>query len=76
MHIELVARTEGEVNEWSFGEVTPEVAIKGFGGATLFSSHPEETAKVLTEVMGLEKVATKVTIRVLLLAQRSAIQWI
>ena len=50
-----MARAEGELNEWTFGEVTPEVAIKGFGGATLYSSHPEETAKVLTEVMGLEK---------------------
>jgi len=59
LHIELVARAEGELNEWTFGEVTPEVAIKGFGGATLYSSHPEETAKVLTEVMGLEKVATE-----------------
>ena len=54
-----MARAEGEFNEWTFGEVTPEVAIKGFGGATLYSSHPEETAKVLTEVMGLEKVATE-----------------
>lgn len=59
LHIELVARAKGGLNEWSFGEVTPEVAIKGFGGATLFSSHPEETAKVLTEVMGLEKLATE-----------------
>ena len=54
-----MARAKGGHNEWSFGEVTPEVAIKGFGGATLFSSHPEETAKVLTEVMGLEKLATE-----------------
>ena len=23
------------MNTWNFGEVTPEVAIKGFGGATL-----------------------------------------
>lgn len=49
----------GAVNEWTFGEVTPKVAIKGFAGATLYSSHPEETAKVLTEVMGLEQVAAE-----------------
>ncbi|MEC1177419.1 ring-cleaving dioxygenase [Metasolibacillus meyeri] len=59
LHIELVARAEGEINEWTFGEVTPEVAIKGFGGAVLYSSQPQETAKVLTEVMGLEQVATE-----------------
>ena len=35
LHIELVER-EGELNNWTFGEVTPEVAIKGFGGAVLY----------------------------------------
>ncbi|TKI68073.1 ring-cleaving dioxygenase [Lysinibacillus mangiferihumi] len=59
LHIELVARAEGERNNWTFGEVTPEVAIKGFGGATLYSSHPQETEKVLVDVMGLEKIATE-----------------
>ncbi|WP_107841198.1 ring-cleaving dioxygenase [Metasolibacillus meyeri] len=59
LHIELVARAEGEINEWTFGEITPEVAIKGFGGAVLYSSQPQETAKVLTEIMGLEQIATE-----------------
>lgn len=59
LHIELVAREEGAQNNWTFGGVTPEVAIKGFGGATLFSSRPEETAKTLTDVMGLEFVGTE-----------------
>ena len=59
LHLELVARAEGEQNNWTFGEVTPEVAIKGFGGATLYSSRPEETAKTLTNVMGLELVETE-----------------
>ena len=45
LHLEIVARAEGEQNNWTFGGVTPEVAIKGFGGATLYSSAPEETAK-------------------------------
>ena len=36
LHIELVEREEGELNNWTFGEVTPEVAIKGFGGAVLY----------------------------------------
>ena len=54
LHIELVERVEGKQSEWSFGGVSPEVAIKGFGGATLYSGSPEQTADVLTEVMGLE----------------------
>ncbi|WP_047980463.1 ring-cleaving dioxygenase [Ornithinibacillus contaminans] len=56
LHLELVERVNGEVNNWTIGDVTPEVAIKGFSGATLFSAQPEETAKLLTDVMGLEKV--------------------
>lgn len=59
LHLELVERAEGEQNNWKFGGVTPEVAIKGFGGATLYSSRPEETAKTLTDVMGLELVGTE-----------------
>ena len=29
----------GEANTWSIGEVTPEVAIKGFGGAAFITRH-------------------------------------
>lgn len=53
LHLELVEREAGERNEWTFGGVTPEVAIKGFGGATLLSTHPEQTAELLEKVMGL-----------------------
>lgn len=56
LQLELVEREEGKLNNWSFGGVTPEVAIKGFGGATLLSSNSNETAKLLENVMGLEKV--------------------
>jgi glyoxalase family protein len=56
LHLEVVERAEGEVNTWTFGGVTPEVAIKGFGGATLLSARPEKTAELLEQVMGLEKV--------------------
>ncbi|MES9683052.1 ring-cleaving dioxygenase [Bacillus sp. AFS001701] len=56
LHMEIVEREEGEINTWTFGEVTPEVAIKGFGGATLFSTQPNKTAKLLENVMGLELV--------------------
>ncbi|MBG9811376.1 ring-cleaving dioxygenase [Priestia endophytica] len=56
LHLEIVEREEGELNTWSFGNVTPEVAIKGFGGATLLSTQPNKTAELLEKVMGLELV--------------------
>ncbi|MFE8698763.1 ring-cleaving dioxygenase [Cytobacillus sp. FJAT-53684] len=56
LHLEIVEREAGELNTWSYGEVIPEVAIKGFGGATLFSTQPEKTAELLEKVMGLEVV--------------------
>lgn len=54
LKLELVERAEGAPNTWTFGGITPEVAIKGFGGAILYSTRPEKTAKALEEVMGLE----------------------
>ncbi|NCU18403.1 ring-cleaving dioxygenase [Pallidibacillus pasinlerensis] len=57
LQLELVERAEGETNNWTFGDVTPEVAIKGFGGAILFSTNPEETVRAVQDIMGLEKVA-------------------
>ncbi|WP_338452293.1 ring-cleaving dioxygenase [Niallia oryzisoli] len=56
LHLEIVEREEGEVNTWSFGGITPNVAIKGFGGATLLSTQPNKTAELLEKVMGLELV--------------------
>lgn len=38
------------------GDVTSDVAIKGFGGAILLSTNPEKTGETLQNVMGLEKV--------------------
>ncbi|MFB1051979.1 ring-cleaving dioxygenase [Paraliobacillus sp. JSM ZJ581] len=57
LHLEIVEREEGEKNNWTFGEVTPDYAIKGFGGATLLSKQPEKTADLLKNVLGFEKVA-------------------
>lgn len=57
LRLELVEREDGEANNWTLGNITAEVAIKGFGGAILFSSQPEKTAKALEEVMGLERIA-------------------
>lgn len=57
LHLELVEREEGNINHWSFSGVTPEVAIKGFGGAILLSTQPNKTESTLENVMGLEKIA-------------------
>jgi glyoxalase family protein len=59
LHLEMVEREDGETNQWNFGEVTPDVAIKGFGGATLLSTQPNKTAELLENVMGLERVGTE-----------------
>lgn len=54
LHLELVEREEGDRNNWMHGDVTPEVAIKGFGGAILLSTNPQSTRDTLEKVMGLE----------------------
>lgn len=56
LRLELVEREDGKLNEWVIGDITPEVAIKGFAGATLYSYRPQATAKLLEKMMGLEKV--------------------
>jgi glyoxalase family protein len=56
LHLEIVERMEGEKSTWEFGGVTADVAIKGFGGATLLSSQPEKTAELLEKGFGLERV--------------------
>lgn len=63
LHLEIVEREEGDKNTWQFGEVTPDVAIKGFGGATLLSAHPDKTAELLEKVLGLEVVGEENDIR-------------
>ncbi|KNH20471.1 MAG: ring-cleaving dioxygenase [Priestia megaterium] len=56
LHLEIVEREEGQKNTWKVGEINSDVAIKGFGGATLLSVKPHETAQLLESVMGLQKV--------------------
>ncbi|PVE71201.1 ring-cleaving dioxygenase [Priestia megaterium] len=56
LHLEIVEREEGEKNTWQAGEINSDVAIKGFGGATLLSVKPDETAQLLEGVMGLTKI--------------------
>ncbi|WFR65447.1 ring-cleaving dioxygenase [Paenibacillus amylolyticus] len=54
--LELVEREGGQPSKWTFNGVTPEHAIKGFGGAVLFSHVPEKTMDVLVSKLGLEQV--------------------
>ncbi|MCP8967924.1 ring-cleaving dioxygenase [Ectobacillus ponti] len=53
--LELTERGEGPDSKWSFGGVPARHAIKGFGGAILFSAAPDKTAHVLENVMGLAR---------------------
>lgn len=62
LHLEIVERESGEENTWTFDGATSDVAIKGFGGATLYSNRPEDTAATLVDVMGLEVVGQEGTI--------------
>ena len=54
LQIELVERKEGAQNKWTFSDVPSKYAIKGFGGATLYSAQPHKTADVLENILGLE----------------------
>jgi glyoxalase family protein len=56
LQLEIVEREEGFLSKWSFGGVPADKAIKGFGGAVLYSTSPDKTGKVLEQVMGLERV--------------------
>ncbi len=57
LQLELVERMAGSLSNWSFGGIPADKAIKGFGGAVLYSTSPRETMRVLEQVMGLEKTA-------------------
>lgn len=57
LRIELVEREEGPLSKWSFGGVPTEHAIKGFGGAVLYSNNPLQTAETLVHTMGMEHIA-------------------
>ncbi|MFD0695207.1 ring-cleaving dioxygenase [Paenibacillus sp. GCM10027628] len=56
LKLEIVEREQGKPSTWTFGGVPADKAIKGFGGAVLYSTAPEKTAHLLEHVMGLQKV--------------------
>ncbi|GGD66300.1 ring-cleaving dioxygenase [Paenibacillus nasutitermitis] len=57
MRLELVERDEGAPSQWTFGGIPADKAIKGFGGAVLFSTNAAKTMEVLEQVLGLTKSA-------------------
>lgn len=57
LQLELVARAVGEKSKWTFGGVPSEYAIKGLGGAILYSVDPGSTSLLLKGVMGLKQTA-------------------
>ncbi|MFS0728139.1 ring-cleaving dioxygenase [Paenibacillus sp. 1P07SE] len=58
LRLELVERAAGERSEWSFGGVPADKAIKGFGGAVLFSANAAKTMELLESVMGLSRLGS------------------
>ncbi|MBT2692531.1 ring-cleaving dioxygenase [Bacillus sp. ISL-55] len=56
LKLEFVEREEGKMNTWEFGGVSKTEAIKGFGGAVLFSSNPPQTAALLENIMGFDRI--------------------
>jgi len=56
LQLEIVEREGGPASKWTFGGVPADKAIKGFGGAILYSVAPDYTMAVLEKLMGLQKV--------------------
>ncbi len=56
LQLEIVEREDGALNTWSFGGIPADKAIKGFGGAVLYSVASTQTMQVLEDVLGLERV--------------------
>lgn len=52
--IDLVERSEGHPSRWTVSGIPPQHAIKGFGGALLFSSASAKTGSVLENVLGMK----------------------
>ncbi|WP_214884653.1 MULTISPECIES: VOC family protein [unclassified Exiguobacterium] len=55
--VELVARPSSKQTRWVIEGITKDEAIVGFAGATLLSKDPDETVRLLIELLGFERVA-------------------
>ncbi len=56
LQLEIVEREGGPASQWTFGGIPADKAIKGFGGAILYSVAPKHTMEVLEKLMGLTRV--------------------
>ncbi|WP_159885721.1 ring-cleaving dioxygenase [Paenibacillus puerhi] len=56
LRLELVEREAGEPSSWSWDGISADQAIKGFGGAVLYSVNPPSTMAALQRTLGLDKV--------------------
>lgn len=57
LQLELVEREAGANSGWSFSGIPADKAIKGFGGAVLYSASPASTMEALVKLLGLRKIA-------------------
>lgn len=56
LRLELVEREEGAASTWVHEGIPVDKAIKGFGGAVLFSVNPQRTMDALNKILGFTKV--------------------
>ncbi|PQP83910.1 ring-cleaving dioxygenase [Paenibacillus sp. PCH8] len=56
LRLELVEREEGATSTWAHEGIPTDQAIKGFGGAVLFSVNPPRTMDALEKIMGFVRV--------------------
>ena len=54
--LEIVEREEGSKSSWSFDGISADKAIKGFGGAILFSTNHVKTMDALENILGFKKL--------------------
>lgn len=56
LQLELIETDKGPINQWEFNGVNKEQAILGVQSAVLSSAKPQETIKVLTDLLGYKVV--------------------
>ncbi|MDR6720846.1 ring-cleaving dioxygenase [Paenibacillus sp. 2003] len=57
LRLELVEREEGATSTWAHEGIPTDKAIRGFGGAVLFSVNPQRTMDALEKILGFVRVS-------------------
>ncbi|MGN7355180.1 ring-cleaving dioxygenase [Paenibacillus amylolyticus] len=57
LRLELVEREEGVTSTWAHEGIPTDKAIRGFGGAVLFSVNPQRTMDALEKILGFVRVS-------------------